>query len=150
MTRAQAAKRPSPPPRTGPNSTTTGPPPASSSTGGGGKGSSIFSRSKEGLRKVSEKLKEKDQGVHHQEMAPMPSSSSAQSVASLEALKVRYPIPLRGGLADIQAYLRIRPCPADGALQKPYLNVQNEREVLMRSDMVSCIAITYRRSLADE
>lgn len=70
-------------------------PPLTGSTGGKA-GGSLFSRSKEGFRKVSDKLKEKEKekdlgGVQHHEMAGAgltSASSSVQSVASLESLKV--------------------------------------------------------------
>ena len=93
MTRAQAAAKA----------------PATDGATGGGKGSSIFSRSKEGLRKASEKFKEKDQGAHHQEVKSMPSvSGSSQSIASMEALKVSP--ELAEVFSDLHELTRRRTC----------------------------------------
>lgn len=96
---------------------------------GGKPGGGLLSRGKEGLRMVSEKLKdkekekEKDKGKEKETSSRLPpASSSNQSIASLESLK---------------AYLRIRPPPPGDAAHEPYLTVQNEREVLMRSTQVS-------------
>ncbi|WOO82439.1 Kinesin-like protein KIF23 [Vanrija pseudolonga] len=86
--------------------------------------SSFLSKGKEGLRKVSDKLKEK-QEKDREAKAKAAAAAAAASTAAADTYT-----------ESLQAFLRIRPPPADtdpSTHQQPYLEPQGDKEVLMRA-----------------
>ncbi|KAK8854933.1 hypothetical protein IAR55_003672 [Kwoniella newhampshirensis] len=80
--------------------------------------SGLLAKGKEGLRKVSDKIAQKDRETS----AVKPKTTSSSDSSSYSEC--------------LQAYLRIRPSPGDSdpnAVARPYLEVQSETDVLMRA-----------------
>ncbi|WWD18916.1 hypothetical protein CI109_103372 [Kwoniella shandongensis] len=87
--------------------------------GSGAKGpSGLLAKGKEGFRKVSGKIAQKDKEIP----AVKPKTITSHDITSYSE--------------SLQAYLRIRPSPADAdpnATTRPYLEIQSETDVLMRA-----------------
>lgn len=88
-------------------------------------GSGFLAKGKEGFRKVSDKIKEKEKEVS------LPCDLSLQQAAAKAKAVVHPPVDNYG--ESLQAFLRIRPPPAEAenAPVQPYLELQDSRNVLM-------------------